>query len=97
MNGVSLYNISVLLGHKDVRITGRYAHLAPSHRAKTVNVLDRVFDMSQNPPQVGRVVELRGLIFIAFTPFDISICAVIVNRFEVFRFHSKPGDVTIFL
>lgn len=30
-NGVPLYHVSTLLGHSDIRITQRYAHLAPEH------------------------------------------------------------------
>ncbi len=57
MKGIHLNTVRELLGHKDLKMTLRYAHLAPGHRAKAVNVLDRV--MSLNPPQVGKVVELR--------------------------------------
>ena len=28
------------MGHKDVKMTLRYAHLAPSHKVKAVNILD---------------------------------------------------------
>ncbi len=30
-NGVPLYHVSTLLGHSDIRVTQRYAHLAPEH------------------------------------------------------------------
>ena len=40
MARVDLTTIKELLGHKDVTMTLRYAHLAPSHKVKAVNVLD---------------------------------------------------------
>jgi len=59
MNGAELNDVRVLLGHKNMEMTLRYSHLSPKHKAKAVNILDRVFDRSQNPPQVEKVVELR--------------------------------------
>ena len=48
MNGADLYSVSELLGHKNVQITKRYAHLSPNYKKQSVAILDRV--MSQNPP-----------------------------------------------
>ena len=59
MAGVELNDVRELLGHKKMEMTLRYAHLSPRHKGKVVNILDRIFDMSQNPPQVGKVVQLR--------------------------------------
>jgi integrase len=56
MAGVELNDVRELLGHKKMDMTLRYAHLSPKHKTKVINILDRV--MSQNPPQVGRVVNL---------------------------------------
>ena len=39
MAGVSLYDVAKLLGHKDVKMTMRYAHLSPEYLAGTVDVL----------------------------------------------------------
>jgi integrase len=55
--GVELNDVRELLGHKSMSMTLRYAHLSPKHKTKIINILDRV--MSQNPPQVSNVVELR--------------------------------------
>jgi integrase len=55
--GVELNDVRELLGHKNMSMTLRYAHLSPKHKGKVVNILDRV--MSQNPPQVGKVVNLK--------------------------------------
>jgi integrase len=41
MQGVDLRTVSELLGHKDIKMTMRYAHLAPAHKAKAVDILDK--------------------------------------------------------
>jgi len=40
MSGVELITIMKLLGHKDIKMTLRYAHLAPAQTKKAVNILD---------------------------------------------------------
>lgn len=47
MAGVDLATVSKLLGHKDIKMTLRYAHLAPSHMLNAVNMLD--IALSQKP------------------------------------------------
>ena len=47
--GVELNDIRELLGHKQLTMTLRYAHLSPKHKRGVINILDRV--MSLNPPQ----------------------------------------------
>ena len=47
MAGVDLTTVKELLGHKTIAMTMRYAHLAPSHKVKAVEVLDQTLnDMS---------------------------------------------------
>ena len=48
MEGVDIMTVKELMGHKDLTMTLRYSHLAPNHKTKAINILDRV--MSQNPP-----------------------------------------------
>lgn len=43
MQGVDLYAVGQLLGHKTPRMTQRYAHLSPHYMAGAVGKLDGVF------------------------------------------------------
>ena len=43
MSGVDLTTVKELLGHKDIKMTLRYSHLAPEHKQKAVTVLDNIF------------------------------------------------------
>jgi integrase len=40
MKGVSLHEVSKLLGHKTLAVTQRYAHLSPEHNLSAVELLD---------------------------------------------------------
>lgn len=41
MRGVEMYALSQLLGHADLKMTTRYAHLAPDHLRQAISVLDQ--------------------------------------------------------
>ena len=47
MAGVDLTSIRELLGHKSLAMTMRYAHLAPGHKRRAVNMLDKVLKSTQ--------------------------------------------------
>ena len=49
MESVDIMTVKELMGHKDLTMTLRYSHLAPDHKMKAVNILDRL--LSLNPPQ----------------------------------------------
>ena len=44
MSGIDITTVKELLGHKTLTMTLRYAHLAPSHKVKAVDVLDNVLN-----------------------------------------------------
>ena len=50
MAGVDITTVKELLGHKTLTMTLRYAHLAPSHKVKAVDVLDGVINGTSNNP-----------------------------------------------
>jgi integrase len=56
MSGHDLNTVRELLGHKDMTMTLRYAHLAPNLKKKAVETLDRV--LSQNPPQAETSIKV---------------------------------------
>ncbi len=47
MRGVSLKAVADLLGHKDIKMTLRYAHLSPDHLAGAVDRLCSIFTQSE--------------------------------------------------
>jgi site-specific recombinase XerC len=46
MAGVDITTVKELLGHKTLAMTLRYAHLAPSHKVKAVDILDKTINKS---------------------------------------------------
>ncbi len=48
MSGVDLFVLKELLGHRDIKMTMKYAHLSPEHRTKAVSVLDGIFSAQNN-------------------------------------------------
>jgi site-specific recombinase XerD len=43
MSGADLQDVAALLGHRDLRMTKRYAHLSGDHLSAAVKRLDSVF------------------------------------------------------
>lgn len=50
MEGVDLYAVGRILGHKTPRMTQRYAHLSPGFMAAAMNKLDGVFAIALPEP-----------------------------------------------
>ncbi len=56
MAGIDLVTIKELLGHKDLKMTLRYSHLAPSHKLKAVATLDKILT---EEPTIQKLYNLR--------------------------------------
>jgi site-specific recombinase XerD len=51
MAGVDLRTVQQLMGHKDIKMTMRHAHLAPEHLRAAVEKLNVGTDWAQTPFQ----------------------------------------------
>ena len=40
MRGATMKELQELMGHRDMKMTNRYAHLSPEHKQKAVNLLN---------------------------------------------------------
>jgi integrase len=62
MQGVDLYAVGQLLGHRTPRMTQRYAHLSPQYMAGAVGKLDAVFgDVMPGSVRTSALLEAAGL------------------------------------
>ncbi len=43
MSGIDLTTVMHLMGHKSIKMTLRYAHLAPSHKMKAITAIEEKF------------------------------------------------------
>lgn len=58
MAGIDLTTVKELMGHKDFKMTLRYAHLAPSHKVKAVDILD---NMLTTKPTIQKLYNLEAV------------------------------------
>lgn len=56
MSGVDLMTVKEFLGHKDIKMTLRYAHLAPDYKRAAINRLDTYMDTSHKKGVTERSV-----------------------------------------
>jgi len=56
MAGIDLTSVKELLGHKDITMTLRYSHLAPGHKRKAVQVLDRIMDKKEEEDYINGTI-----------------------------------------
>lgn len=59
MEGIDLVRVKELMGHKDIKMTLRYAHLAPSHKEKSVTKLDGIFAGGQKLAKNGESKNVK--------------------------------------
>ena len=59
MAGVDIQTVGELMGHKDLKMTLRYAHLSPDHKADAVAKLNKfATDTKADAEEESNVVEI---------------------------------------
>lgn len=53
MQGVNLKTVQQIMGHKDIRMTMRYAHLSPEYVQKAVETLDKVWSLFGHQSEIA--------------------------------------------
>jgi len=61
MTGVDLTSVKELLGHKSLTMALRYSHLAPGHKRKAVEMLDKVLTGSQSEKRLHNLFTFSGV------------------------------------
>ena len=58
MRGSSLKDVQELLGHKDIKMTMRYAHLTQEHKRNAVNLLNGLTESCSNTPTINPIRQI---------------------------------------
>ena len=61
MRGGSLKELQELLGHKDIKMTMRYAHLSQEHKQKAVNLLNGLTALPSQPAECHKMSHFDNL------------------------------------
>lgn len=57
MQGVDLLTIAEILGHKDLKMTRRYAHVAPTHRLAAIGLLEHAYNQGNQAENGSNPVD----------------------------------------
>ena len=60
MDGVPLYTLQKLMGHSDIKMTMRYAHLAPDHLSAATKTLERIASQMVSDTQESHLKIVGG-------------------------------------
>jgi hypothetical protein len=72
MRGATIKEVQEILGHRDVKMTLRYAHLSQEHKKKAVNLLNGLTAVSQKPTCHINVTNLKSAKSDALQPVVFS-------------------------
>lgn len=56
MNGGNIYDLQKILGHTDMKMTMRYAHLSPTHLKEAIKVVEFSGTQKVNPQRVHKLI-----------------------------------------
>jgi len=71
MSGCEIFTVKELMGHKDIKMTMRYSHLAPEHKKAAVEMISKVVKKAVENLHSGqasvkeenKMVSLKGVTY----------------------------------